>query len=161
MDMKRRTLPLAAGLLLLSVCLSCRKADSPTLPDPSAPTPTGCSIGAVPVAINAAGVTFNGNTSGATNDFEGASCQAGTGAKDDLYSFTLSATTRVEFLKSSTWTSRFYIRQGACLGTEVACLAPNGLHQVNLAAGTYYLIVDGDLSTDNGAYQLSFKDVTP
>lgn len=161
MNMKRTLSLILAALLLLTTAVACKKADNPTLPETPAPTPTGCSIAAIPVAVNSAGVTFSGNTSGATNDFGGASCQSGTGAKDDLYSFTLSATTRVEVSRSSAWPSRFYIRQGACEGGEVACMASNGVYPYDLAAGTYYLIVDGDLSTDNGSYQLIIKDITP
>lgn len=152
---------LLALLALLSVQASCRKAESPTLPGLPGPTPTGCPVASLPVAVNAAGVTFNGNTSGASSDFGGASCQTGTNAPDDLYRFTLTSPARIQVLKSSAWASRFYIRQGGCEGAEVACMTSNGIHEFNLSAGDYYLIVDGDLSTDSGAYQLALRDVTP
>jgi hypothetical protein len=139
---------------------ACQKADNPTTL-PQSPAPTGCTVSPIPVAVNAAGVTFNRDTSSSSDRFGGASCQSGSGAPDDLFAFTLDSATRVRVTKTSTWASRVYLRGNSCEGTEAACYSTGGDHDIDLPAGTYYLIVDGNSSGDEGAYQLILKDVTP
>jgi len=150
------------ALLFLSSLSACKKADSPTLPDPGSPVPSsGCPVAAIPVAVNAAGVTFDRSTTGAGNHFEGASCQSGTGAPDEVYVFTLASQARVQVMRAAAWDLRVSLRFSSCTGAETVCFSGTGSSERELASGTYYLIVDGDLSTDSGEYQLGITDVTP
>jgi len=154
---KKKVLFLLATLLPALV-LSCKKAGNPVVPDTGAPE-TGCPQAAVPVAVNTAGVTFNRDTSSEANKFEGGSCVSGSGAPDDLFTFTLSTTTRVQIARSASWAIRIVVRKDSCTGIEVDCHSNTGLSENNLAAGIYYVIVDGDTSADQGTYGIEFKEI--
>jgi len=163
--MKLNALILGMALLLglAAFSSSCRKADNPTLPGDPTPTPSGCSGRyPVPVAVNAVGVTFDTRDKTDYSNSFNDPCLTSNGAPDDVYAFTLGTGTRVEITHSGTgWTPVVYVRKGSCDAASLFCLKPAGLHQMDLTAGTYYLIVDGDTASDKGDYSLAFRDATP
>ena len=105
-----------------------------------------------------AGGTFNGTTVGAGDDY--ATCGGG---PDVVYSFTLAASEIVYFdTFGSAFDTQISVRSG-CPGAEVAggCGDDCGASlqsqlAMELAAGTYYVIVDG-FGGESGDYTLRFR----
>jgi len=55
-----------------------------------------------------------------------------------------------------------YVRSGTCDGTELGCTYYYGSGlELSLAAGTYYVIVDGYSSSYSGSYTLTVRTFTP
>lgn len=99
----------------------------------------------------AASSTFTVDTSDGRSDYEGTCAPNGTGGRDVVYTFTLTAP---KFLTVTTETAAgdevdpvVYLRSGSCeTGPQLDCqddfLAPE-LIQRSLPAGTYFLFIDG------------------
>jgi hypothetical protein len=83
------------------------------------------------------------------------------GGKDAWFTFTLGSAADVHIdTFGSAYDTMLFVRQGSCTGTEVACNDNAGIGttsalDLRLAAGTYYMAVDGNGSTAVGAYTLA------
>jgi hypothetical protein len=109
--------------------------------------------------------TTNGTLVNSTNETAG-SC-GGANGSDNFYTFTLASPQRVQLQLHSTGSPAFtpvlYLRDhnATCDGTEVACAVGGGngtasLDILDLAAGTYDVIVDNAGSTNDGTYSLTY-----
>ncbi len=146
---------------------------------PPPPTNDSC---AAPTALTFTGdvATVSGSTRWASNSNVSAdpspTCSSGarTVGKDVVYSFTLAAPSAVAIkataaASSSTFHPAVYLRKpGACASTaladELGCNAPGSatasLYLPQLAAGTYFVFVDGREAV-GGDFQLEVKRITP
>ncbi|MBW2262777.1 MAG: putative metal-binding motif-containing protein [Deltaproteobacteria bacterium] len=106
--------------------------------------------------------TPDGSTTGMPSLYEG-SCARSTGAPEEIYELVLGSDTEVFIeLYAPGWYGIVYVVEATCDGTEVACIMDYdpGLG-LSLAAGTYYLIVDGRDTGDDGDYTLMIDPWTP
>ena len=90
--------------------------------------------------------TTMGDTTGATDDYM-ASCAFGTGAPDLTYELDLPATTSLSVDvedPSFTFFPEFALLGKTCTAPELGCSSFTPITQTNLAAGQYYIVVDGD-----------------
>ncbi len=95
-----------------------------------------------------------GTTVGATNDFD-PTCDSGTGlAPDKVFRLDLPGMSSL-----TVNTTGFDVAQSllgsSCSGTALTCSDPELFTQNNLAAGTYYLVVDGYFTTSQGNYTIT------
>ena len=88
---------------------------------------------------------------------------SGNGA-DHVYSFTLAAPRKVVIdLSNGTFASALYVHATTCNGKEAGCVAGNGTESLtlpNLAAGTYYVFVDGQNGA-SGSYDIVYHTFAP
>ena len=125
------------------------------------PAPGDHCTNPTPLTFTGGMASATGTTVGLFNDGSG-TCATGT-APDVVYSFT-TATVKDLRVTVSTTTGTYqpavYLRSASCAGTQVACstaLTMGGtatLDAGGLAAGTYYLWIDG-VGTSAGAYSLN------
>ena len=103
-----------------------------------------------------------GDTSSASDDYTD-SCSFGTGARDLAYELRLPKTDTLSITVSDPTFNFFpYVAMlgPTCGGTELGCESSDtALTKTSLAAGNYYLIVDGDSSTSFGTFQLSVSGI--
>jgi len=106
-------------------------------------------------------------TATATDNYDG--CWS-SGARDVVYAFTPPSDMSVDIsLCGSSFDTVLYVYEGSCTGDEVACdddgCASSDESQVlgvPLNAGTtYYIVVDGKDTPDDGNYTLSISETTP
>jgi hypothetical protein len=111
-------------------------------------------------------ITADGSWSGANSsltDQAVGTCATGTGGLEAWFSFTLTASTDVHLdTFGSDYNTVLYVREGSCTGTEAGCnedasmgFRPESVLDLTLAAGTYYVAVDGSDSSAIGNYQLN------
>ncbi len=104
----------------------------------------------------------SGSTTGMPSIYDG-SCARSTGAPEVIYELVLGSDTDlfVELSSPSSY-AIVYIVEATCDGTEVACIMDYdpGLG-LSLSAGTYYLIVDGRDTSDEGDYTLTIDTWVP
>ncbi len=119
-----------------------------------------------PVDVSAGG-TFSGSTSTAADDYQETGCIAGSGGKDRVFYLHLPASASVALSTSgSGFDTVLYVRSGSCTGTEVDCNDDETLGiltsviEADLAAGDYFIFVDGYSSGAEGSFQLSVT-ITP
>jgi len=121
---------------------------------------------AASVAVNSTNYgTFSGTTSG-TSAYTG-SC-GGSSAPEKIYKVTLgSASDLFVITHNASWDTVVYVRQACCDGTELACndnlSATNNRSTVslrNLAAGTYYVFIDG-VGTSSGGFSVDIYGRAP
>ncbi len=101
-----------------------------------------------------------GDTSLASDDYM-ASCAYGTGGRDLTYSLEVPKTDTLSITVSDP-TFNFYpyyaLLGASCNAPELACQSSGTpITQANLAAGTYYLVVDGGDSTSSGTFQVQIS----
>ena len=113
-------------------------------------------------------VVMTGDT-GDWNNLHGGSCSTGSdSAKDTVYLFELAETMQVtgshDFEGTYAW-SAIYVFAGSCeTVNELACEAGGGAaatFDLTLEAGTYYIVVDADYSSDSDAYTLTVDFAVP
>jgi hypothetical protein len=94
-----------------------------------------------------------GDTTGATSDFD-PTCAFSTGVPDLTYRLDVPQVTGLSITinTGSGWFPQLELLNSTCAGTALQC-GPT-LTETTLAAGTYYLVVDGDFTTDFGAFTL-------
>jgi hypothetical protein len=102
--------------------------------------------------------TTTGDTTGKANDFE-PSCVLNPGGPDDVYHLALPALTSLHIgfdnsASTTTWYDEIELLDSSCGGTALACTYST-IDETTVAAGNYYLVVDGDSSTDYGTYKLT------
>lgn len=99
--------------------------------------------------------TTNGDTTGATNDFE-PSCVYSPGQPDLAYRLDVPALTSLSIAIDTgfNWYSDLELLDSTCGGTALDCQY-GGITRANVAAGTYYLVVDGDYTGDAGPFTLT------
>ena len=110
--------------------------------------------------IGGAGGVFNGSTLGAGNELTGG-CGGADGA-DVVYTFTLGAASDVFVTTVGSAIDTVVYLRATCTGADLGCqddhrapLSTGAVLQAdNLAAGTYYLIVDGKNAAARGNYRL-------
>jgi hypothetical protein len=95
-----------------------------------------------------------GNTTGAISDFN-PTCAFQMGVPDLTYRLDLPAlnTLNVSIDTGGSWYPELELLNSTCGGTAIAC--SYSLAQTNVAAGKYFLVVDGDSTTDVGAFTLT------
>jgi hypothetical protein len=100
--------------------------------------------------------TFTGTTTGASN-YNGGSCRNSGGAPEIVHELVLGSATEMMFdLSAPDWEGILYVRDGACDGTELGCVRDRSSGLIlSLAAGTYYVFVDGYNGSEDGAFTLS------
>jgi hypothetical protein len=113
----------------------------------------------VPVTVPS---TTTGDNTGMPNVYTG-SCSYGTGGLEVVHRLDLSAATDVRIMVSDSWFSgTFYVREGSCSGTELDCMDFwSGSIDLSLAAGSYFIFVDGDYTYDVGPYELDIRAWVP
>ncbi len=116
-----------------------------------------------PVSVTVPGSYPGSNTGlGATHD---GSCSYYTGGPEVIHRLDLTSAADVHFELSivSYWSGVLYVRQATCTGTELDCVTvyDTGGFNLSLAAGTYYVFVDGDSTYDYGSYTLDLSTYVP
>ncbi len=105
------------------------------------------------------GRTVNGNTSGGSDDFQ-ASCAGNAGSNDVLYRLRITRRSRVRIDMSSDYDGALHLRRDCTdQTTEVACNDDEGDNrhsriEQTLDPGTYFVVVDGFRTGNEGAYSL-------
>lgn len=109
------------------------------------------------------GAFQRGSTRGSASVFE-ATCEGRGAGPDQLYTFTLPGPRRVRVREQSEFDALLSLLSD-CAGSELQCSddAPNGHANLSaeLAAGTYYVVIDGYVRGDGGDYVLSLEEVEP
>jgi hypothetical protein len=99
-------------------------------------------------------VTTQGDTTNAVNDYD-PPCNSSTGtAKDLLYRLDLPAMQQLTLNVAASFDAVHTLLNSSCGGTAVACSDPALMTVGNLAAGTYYLSVEG-WSTGSGPFTIT------
>jgi hypothetical protein len=101
--------------------------------------------------------TTTGDTTTATNDIE-ASCAFDIGGLDLTYQLDVPALRTLSVAidtGSSFWYPDLELLDSSCGGSGIECDNDNTIERANVAAGTYYLVVDGDDSYEYGPYTLT------
>ncbi|MEO8702025.1 MAG: hypothetical protein ABI867_18410 [Kofleriaceae bacterium] len=98
--------------------------------------------------------TTTGTTTGAVHDIRPSCGSATSNAPERTYRVDLPATTTLTFNTTGINTVT-ELRNATCTGTAVACSDPPAMTVTNLAAGTYYFLVDGATTTTVGAYTIN------
>ncbi|NVB85062.1 MAG: hypothetical protein HOV81_42235 [Kofleriaceae bacterium] len=108
-----------------------------------------------PVAILTMPMT-TGDTSMATDDSKPscASTSSTAHAPDLMYRLDVPATTTLRLNMTASWDTVTALYNSTCGGTAVACSDPLNMTVSNLAAGTYYFLVDG-WSTASGPFTIN------
>jgi hypothetical protein len=107
--------------------------------------------GVLPITM----ATTNGDTSTATSDAD-PTCAFDTGLPDLTYRLDLPALDSLTVSVSATWYPVLELLGATCAGTALACDEfDNTFTTTNQAAGTYYLVVDGDFTGDSGPFTLT------
>jgi hypothetical protein len=105
------------------------------------------------------GPSTTGNTTGATND-RNPSCAGTVSAPDLLFPLTVP---RLDSLSVSATTGGFeYVLElldGTCGGTALTCTDNGTISRTNVAAGNYFVSVDGYTTTDVGSFTLLVSGV--
>lgn len=97
-----------------------------------------------------------GDTTGGTDDLK-ASCGSTTStAPDKHYRIDVPATTSLTISTTNTFDAAVSLLDATCGGTALQCSdEPESITRTNLAAGTYYFVVDGYFSTSVGSYTIN------
>jgi hypothetical protein len=141
--------PGAVDICLDGIDQDCSGADSPA---------GSCDC---PVDVTVPSVT-TGDTTGMPSLYEG-SCAYGSGSSEVVHRLVLTSPADVHMDVTGTGLYPYvYIREGACDGTELDCAYYyySGI-DISLAAGTYYIIVDGYSSSYSGPYTLTLRTFVP
>jgi len=105
------------------------------------------------------GPTTLGDTTSASDDYNGACSGSGNMAPDLTYEITVPKLTSFTYQAKDPSDSFFpytALLGATCGGTEVACTSSfDDPTSKPLAAGTYYIVVDGDYSGDVGPFELN------
>ena len=96
----------------------------------------------------------SGTTVGATSDAKPACGSSTSVAPDKHYRLDLPATTTLS-LNMTGFDTVTQLLNATCGGTAIACSDPPNMTVPNLAAGTYYFVVDGFFTTSQGAYTIN------
>ncbi len=101
------------------------------------------------------GTTTTGTTAGARNDYD-PSCNSTTGiAPDLLYRIDVPAMSALNLrVVPSGFSAVHALLDSTCGGTSIACSTAQLMTATNLAAGSYYLVVDG-FTTGSGAFTIT------
>ncbi|HEY5949637.1 MAG TPA: hypothetical protein VIV40_29280 [Kofleriaceae bacterium] len=105
------------------------------------------------VALTAASTM--GTTVGAINDVKNSCASTASTAPDKTYRLDLPAMTTLTIENVNTFDGAMALYNSTCTGTAIQCKdEPENITVTNLAAGTYYYVVDG-YSTGTGAYTIN------
>jgi hypothetical protein len=105
--------------------------------------------------------TVSGSTSGMPSLYQG-SCAYGSGASEVVHRLVLTSPENVSIHVSGSIYPYVYLREGTCDGAELGCSSYYGTGiRATLAAGTYYIIVDGYSSYYSGSYTLEIDRYVP
>ncbi len=101
------------------------------------------------------GAVTTGTTIGATNDSPASTCSSSSStAPDRTFRLDLPATTTLA-LNTTGFDTATQLLNSTCGGTPLACSDPALMTVPNLAAGTYYFVVDGWSTTSSGAFSIN------
>ncbi|HJL19259.1 MAG TPA: putative metal-binding motif-containing protein [Sandaracinaceae bacterium LLY-WYZ-13_1] len=112
--------------------------------------------------IPSGGGLFRGDTTALVNDLDGTSCGGGAMSNDAVFELTLSSTQRVVMsTEGSAYDTVLHVHNGTCTsGGEVHCnddrdgTTDTSFLDRTLAAGTWFIVVDGWGSSSSGEYEL-------
>jgi hypothetical protein len=96
-----------------------------------------------------------GDTSNAFNDTKPACSSSTSTAPDRTYRLDLPAMASLDLNLTASFDSVTALYNSTCGGTAIACSDPLNMSVTNLAAGTYYFVVDGWSSTYMGPYTIN------
>jgi hypothetical protein len=98
--------------------------------------------------------TTAGDTSTATDDVKLACGSSTATAKDLTYQFQVPALTTLKFVLTNSFDAATAVFNSTCLAPALSCSDPNTLTMSNVAAGTYFYVVDG-FSTGSGPFSVA------
>ncbi len=110
-------------------------------------------------AIDSYGGRYYGDTAGGINN-RTPSCQSSSSSPDVFFKFVpaISGSWKVQLVPGSGFDPVLSILEGSCAGTET-CKDTNGTEEITMtmtAGTTYYIVVDGYGTNENGAFELVF-----
>ncbi len=105
-----------------------------------------------PILTITQGITM-GTTAGATNDFKPTCSSSTHTAPDVTYRLEVPQMATLD-LNVSGFDSAHVLLNSTCGGTAIACSDPALMKRTNVAAGTYYVVIDG-WSSGNGPFTLT------
>jgi hypothetical protein len=105
----------------------------------------------------------DGTTIGQVNDFEPTCAATSTDSGPEvIYQIDLPAVATLELDLDTTMDAVLVLTNGTCGPSELVCRDPEDLTATNLAAGTYYIVVDGFFDDDADDFVLStFGTIAP
>jgi hypothetical protein len=109
--------------------------------------------------ISITSLPFNGTTVGAADNFDYSACTSSTpGGPDRVHQITLPKMDTVTISgEPNSYDASVYLLDATCTGTPLVCNDfPEGASRTNLAAGTYYFVMDA-WSTGSGTYTMSIS----
>ncbi len=125
-------------------------------------------ISAHPIGdVTSMSASYSGDTSAAgINSNYDTSCASTNGAKDVVFSFSLTATTRLKIDSSGSGFKNIVSVWSSTGPTEIAGLCNNSGGNTSqldttLAAGTYYIVLDGRKTGNSGSYVLNLAPYVP
>jgi large repetitive protein len=99
--------------------------------------------------------TTSGDSSGAANDVDPTCASSSGSGPDVVYSLTVPHLTSLSIDQTGSFDSVLELLDGTCGGTALACVDNPSIARTNVAAGTYYLVVDGYYDTEYGSFQVA------
>jgi hypothetical protein len=103
-----------------------------------------------------AAASTTGDTTGLPSDYENSTCTFATGVPDQTWRLDVPALDSLSLdltTGGSSWFGEMALLNSTCTGTAIAC--SSSIAQTNVAAGTYFVVVDGDSATDYGPYTIA------
>ncbi|MDH5672854.1 MAG: hypothetical protein OEZ06_11940 [Myxococcales bacterium] len=116
-------------------------------------------------ALDDSWAVVTGDTSGMADDFPDFGCSAMANANDAVVAFSLASERTVEITTAGSSFDTVIGLFDATNDALLLCDQDSGPLETStltrtLAAGSYYVVVKGDRSPDNGAYTLSLRDIS-
>jgi hypothetical protein len=96
-----------------------------------------------------------GDTTGQTNDFKPACGSSVSTAPDRTYRLDVPLMTQLNLNLTATWDTVSALYNSTCGGTAISCSDPLNMTVTNVAAGTYYYVVDGYSTSAFGPFTIN------
>jgi hypothetical protein len=99
--------------------------------------------------------TVTGDTTGKADDFHPA-CDFDVGGPDEVYQVDVPALDSLTISSTTTWVDEVAILGASCGGAELACAEPAAT-ATGLAAGRYFVVIDGDSNVEHGTFSMTMS----
>jgi len=99
--------------------------------------------------------TTSGTTSGAANDTDPACASSSGSGPDVIYSLDVPKLTSLSIDQTGSFDSVIELLDSSCGGTALSCQDTPSIAMTDVAAGTYYLVVDGYSSSGYGSFDVT------